>query len=304
MLEDAFMLAPTLFRSIFLNDFTVLDFAFVSAESGVCGDSYFVSAELTGALDEKDFLLDFSQAKKTLKALVDEAFDHKLLVPMGAGVAKFVGGRLEIGARDGFAWAYECPREAFELFPDAEISAAVLQYHLGRIAKARLPANVSEARFTLSSLPRFEREANFRYTHGLRFHDGNCQRLFHGHRNPVEVWVRGARSPAWEKVLSEEWHNAHFVSAATLANRAELDLPMGRRIFQHAGVAQVEYKSAQGAFRASLPASRVILLECEPSIETMSALGADVLRTRGLAGEFSVVAFEGLNKGSKFTSLP
>lgn len=298
MLEEAFMPAPSIFHSLFLSEFTVLDFAYVDAQYGVCGDSYFVSAELNGALDEKDFLLDFSKAKKTLKAIVDDAFDHKLLVPMGAGTASLAHGRLEIRAADGSAWSYECPREAFELFPDAEISAAVLQYHLSRIALSRLPANVREARFTLSSLPRFATEANFRYTHGLRQHDGNCQRLFHGHRNPVEAWVNGVRSADAEKLLAAEWHNAHFICAATLVNQAKVDLPLGRRMPKHPGTAEVEYRSAQGLFRGSLPASRAILVQSEPSIETMCALGVETLRAHGVQGELKVVAYEGLNKGA------
>jgi len=298
MLEKASMASP----SLFLNDFTVLDFAFVSDATGISGESFFVSAELFGDTDEKDFILDFSQAKKMLKALVDEAFDHKLLVPMGAGSASLSGGRMRISASDGTQWEYDCPREAFELFPDAEISAEVLQYHLARLAKAKLPANVKEARFTLTSSPRFAGEANFCYTHGLRFHDGNCQRLFHGHRNPVEVWVNGARDASWEQKLAAEWHNAHFVSLPTLTNRETLDLPLGVRQPQHPGTAEVMYSSAQGIFRASLPASRVILVANEPSIETMSELAAGTLRKLGLGGEFRVVAYEGLNKGASYRS--
>jgi 6-pyruvoyl-tetrahydropterin synthase len=297
VLEEISMPGP----SLFLNDFTVLDYAYVCARSGVRGDSYFVSAELFGELDEKDFLFDFSQAKKALKALVDDAFDHKLLVAMGAGVVAVRDGVLEIRAADGSSWSYGCPRGAYELFPDAEINAEVLAYHLARLAKARLPANVRECRFTLTSSPRFAAEANFRYTHGLRFHDGNCQRLLHGHRNPVEVWVKGLRDPSWEKILADEWQDAHFVAVPTLRNRAQLDMALGCRRPRHEGQALVEYTSAQGLFRGSVPAARVILVEQEPSIETMSKLAAETLRAKGLSGSFRVVAYEGLNKGASFS---
>ncbi len=296
MLEKASMASP----SLFLSDFTVLDYAFVDAQTGVTGDSYFVSAELLGETDKKDFILDFSLAKKMLKALVDDAFDHRLLVPVGSGTARLSGGKMLIQCASGFSWEYDCPREAFELFPDSEINAEVLQHHLAAAAKAKLPANVREARFTLSSPARFSTEANFRYTHGLRFHDGNCQRLFHGHRNPIEVWVSGERAPKWEKLLATEWHDAHFVSAPTLVNRRALDLPLGVRQAGHPGTAEVMYQSGQGIFRALLPASRVILVENEPSIETMSELASETLVRHGLAGEFKVVAYEGLNKGAAF----
>ena len=293
------MPAPTLF----LNDFTVLDYAFVGNHGGIFGGSYFVSVELEGELDAKDFLLDFGPAKKLLKKLVDDSFDHKLLVPAGGGKARVAGAGLEIeGENGGPGWSYECPREAYELFPDAAIDAGVLEYHLGRLAKAALPANVKAARFRLSAPARLEHEASFRYTHGLRFHDGNCQRLFHGHRNPVEVWVEGARSPEWEAILASEWSDAHFVALPTLLNLKELDLPLGRRRARHEGVAEVEYCSAQGRFRAKLPAARVVLVEREPSIEKMAELGASVLRELGLKGNLRVVAYEGLNKGASWSS--
>ncbi len=287
--------------SLFLNDFTVLDYAFVDEQSGILGDSYYVSAELTGELDEKEFLLDFSVAKKMLKALVDEAFDHKLLVPMGGSATTVKTDGLTVRARDGSVWDYTCPREAFALFPDARISAEVIQYHLGRLALAKLPKNVKEARFTLRSPERFGSEANFRYTHGLRFHEGNCQRLFHGHRNPIEVYANGARAPEWEAKLAAEWAGVHFVALPTLKNLSALDLSLGVRAPGHSGAAEVEYAGSQGEFRGFIPAARVVLTEKEPSIETMSALAYQRLRAYGLTGPLRVVAFEGLNKGSSFS---
>jgi 6-pyruvoyl-tetrahydropterin synthase len=276
--------------SLFLNEFTVLDCAYLGA-GGVAGDSYYVSAEMEGALDAQDFLLDFSAAKKTLKALVDDTFDHKLLVP--AVLARFDSGVLlwDGGELHG-------PRSAFELFPEAEINAGVIEYHLARLARAVLPANVEGVKFRLSSPARFLGEASFRYTHGLRYHTGNCQRLFHGHRNPVEVWVDGARSPHWEARLSAEWDGAHFVAAPTLLNRAALDLPLGERRASHDGMAEIAYTGSQGVFRGRIAASRVVLTGAEPSIETMSALGLERLKSWGLRGAVRVVAYEGLNKGA------
>ncbi len=292
--------SPSMPPSLFLNDFTVLDFAYIDAKLGITGDSYYVSAELEGELDQKDFLLDFSQAKKTLKSLVDEAFDHKLLVPMGAGVTALSETGLTVRSTDGFLWEYTCPKVAYAIFPEAEITPEVLQDHLARHALAKMPPNVKEVKFFLRSPQRFQTEANFRYTHGLRFHEGNCQRLFHGHRNPIEVFVNGARSADWEARLAKEWANVHFVAAPTLKNRAELVLPIGLRICESKilTTACVEYASAQGEFRARIPASRIVITDAEPSIETMSLLAIERLRAWGAPGSLRVVAYEGLNKGA------
>lgn len=282
--------------SLFLHDFTVLDCAMATRARGLAGASWYVSAELFGALDEKDFLIDFSAAKKALKALVDEAVDHKLLVP-SCLVERREGG-LRWSSEDGTSWDYDCPPSACEFITASEVTAEAIETHLAALAPSRMPANVSSVRFTLRSPDRFQREASFRYTHGLRFHDGNCQRLFHGHRNPVEVWIGGRRAAEWEAMLAAEWDGAHFVAAPSLQNRAELDLPLGRRIRAHEGTAVVDYASSQGAFRGRIPASRVVLTGAEPSIETMSALALECLRANGLRGPVRVVAYEGLNKGA------
>jgi 6-pyruvoyl-tetrahydropterin synthase len=282
--------------SLFLHDFTVLDCAMATRARGLAGGSWYVSAELFGSLDEKDFLFDFSTAKKALKALVDESVDHKLLVP-SCLVERRHGG-LRWTSEDGTTWDYDCPESACEFLTASEVTAEAIETHLAALAPARMPANVSRVRFTLRTPNRFLREASFRYTHGLRFHDGNCQRLFHGHRNPVEVWIGAKRSAEWEATLAGEWDGAHFVAVPSLKNLKELDLPLGRRIPAHEGVAVVDYSSSQGSFSARIPASRVVLTAAEPSIETMSALALERLRGMGLRGEVRVVAYEGLNKGA------
>ena len=147
--------------SLFLNDFTVLDFAFFSSERGLLGESFFVSAELFGSLDHKDFLLDFSLAKKTLKALVDECLDHKLLLPEDASSLRSKNSVIEWLAEDGSEWTYRCPSSAFLALPGKEISSQSIEKWLSAKALASLPKNVSEVRFSLRSPQRFQGEANF-----------------------------------------------------------------------------------------------------------------------------------------------
>lgn len=283
--------------TLFLRDFTVLDCALLDSGGGLRGESWYTSVELTGELDEHGFILDFGPAKKILKKLVDEEMDHRLLFPaLDAGVS-LAGGVLRCGDEI----AYSAPDCAWAAIPSDELGAEAVAAELSARARRLLPANVESVRFELRADPRFEREANFRYTHGLRFHDGNCQRLLHGHRNPIEVWQDGVRLPEWEVALAREWANAHFVAAATLKNRAELDLPCGARRPGLAGFGHVEYSAPQGSFSASLAASRLVLLECEPSIENIARTGHEFLRRAGLSGSFTVRAYEGLNKGAAYS---
>jgi 6-pyruvoyl-tetrahydropterin synthase len=280
--------------SLFLHNFTVLDFAILSAERGLEGMSFYVSAELDGELDEQGFIFDFGPAKRALKQVVDTALDHRLAVPALHPSLK--------GTSTGFAFnglAYDAPAEAVAMLEATEISLPLVEEFLAAEAMQEMPKNVKAVRISLTAEKRFDTEASFSYTHGLRLHNGNCQRLLHGHRNPIEVWVDGARDDKWERFLAKEWDGAHFTYAPTLSNRAELDLPLGRRAAA-AGTAWVEYESPQGFFRAAIPAEKIVLLDTEPSIENIARISAERLKSEGLkAGR--VVAYEGLNKGASFS---
>jgi 6-pyruvoyl-tetrahydropterin synthase len=282
--------------TLFLQNFTVLDCALLDPALGPIGESLHVSAELEGELDDKGFIFDFSPAKRALKNAVDDSLDHKLLVPRAlmAGAAE----TLRVELAPGFT--YECPAQA--LAPVDSIDTAGIIAALEKACLEALPGNVKAVKITLASEARFRSEANFRYTHGLRRHDGNCQRLFHGHRNPVEVWQGEGRVDHLEAFLAGEWDNVHYAHAATVLNRADLDLPMGMRNKRLPGLAQLEYVSPQGKFWGTVPASRLVLMPEEPTIENIARLGLERLRQHGVKGPLRVVAYEGLNKGASISS--
>jgi 6-pyruvoyl-tetrahydropterin synthase len=284
-------------QALFLRDFTVLDCALLDPELGLLGESLHVSAELTGDLDEKGFIFDFGPAKKTLKRVVDDEMDHRLVVPSECASIRRSGIRLEYG--DGLA--YESPAEALVVIEGAALTLEALSDYLAAACLRALPKNVSAVKIELRAEARFETEPNFRYTHGLRLHDGNCQRLFHGHRNPLEVWIDGRRSLRHEHWLSREWENVHFAHVDTVANLDELDLPLGRRLKDHPGIAEIEYSAPQGRFWGRLPTSRIVLMETEPSIENIARLGCELVRSQGVNGALRVVAYEGLNKGASYS---
>lgn len=280
--------------TLFLHRLSVLDFAFLAPGQGFQGESFHVSAELEGELDAQGFILDFGPAKKLLKALVDTAVDHKLVVPshpLLSGTAK--GFRFE-------NLEYHAPQEAVTVLDAPEVTIEALEKFLEDEIQNQLPANVKRVKFRLEQEGRFFQEPNYRYTHGLRLHEGNCQRLLHGHRNPIEVWLGKDRQSKLEEFLALEWAGAHFTFAPTLLNQNQVDLPLGRRIENHPGLAELGYTSPQGEFWAKFPASRVILLNQEPSIENIARLGWERLVNEGASKEIRVVAYEGINKGSCF----
>ncbi len=280
--------------TLFLQRFTVLDFAYLAPQQGFQGESFHVSAELEGELDHQGFILDFGPAKKLLKAIVDESLDHKLVLPNHPDL---------VGTAKGFRFAdleYHPPHEAIAVVENPEVTIAALEALLQTEAVEKLPANVKSVRFFLQQEGRFFHEPNFRYTHGLRLHEGNCQRLIHGHRNPIEVWLAGERQTKLEEFLALEWAGVHFAHAATVLNLSDLDMTVGRRQEKNPQQAELGYESPQGEFWARFPASKLVVLEQEPSIENIARLGWQRLIAEGAPKEICVVAYEGINKGSSY----
>ena len=281
---------------LFLQNFTVLDFAFLCPLKGLQGESFHVSATLSGELDHQGFVMDFGRVKKLLKAKVDELVDHRIVVAEaipGLSLQKSEYPRLNFKN-----WSYQAPREAFTFLSSGAVSEATIQIFLVEEIKQHLPSNVHSIEFSFASETRFNDNANFRYTHGLRLHDGNCQRLFHGHRNLIEVFENQQKRADLAQELAEFFADAHFANAATVKNISELDLVLESREKLHPGIAEIVYLAPQGKFVGSLPASTLILLDREPSIENIAALGKRILEKKYPGLKIAVMAYEGLNKGA------
>lgn len=280
---------------LFSRQLTALDYAFFGRQGGPVGDSLWVSATLAGTADEESMIYDFSPFKKRVKSLVDELCDHKLLAPKsclteesGDSVhmqAECAAGKIE----------YSAPKVAVCLM-DGEVNPDSIRSFLEREILKRLPGNVSGLSIELEKESIPEDEACYHYTHGLRQHRGNCQRLLHGHRSRIYVLQDDNRSPEIEREISEMWRDIHLSALENITDKSRVE-PGKRQT--HLEQVEISYRSGQGEFRLRMPGSLIYVMEEETTVENIARHLAEVIAKKH-PGKIEVVAFEGIDKGASF----
>jgi len=285
---------------LFVRDLTVIDASYLCPQRGLVGESWLVDIELGGALNEMSMLLDFSRVKKQVKAVIDREVDHRLLVPASHPACQHgpsESGRqwLDFASARGSLHLH-CPAEAFCLLPASQVDeASVSDYLLGLLAQV-LPDNVQGLTVTLR--PERHQTSYYHYSHGLKKHDGNCQRIAHGHRSMIEIWVDGARDAALEAGWAQRWQDIYLGSQEDKVPLATLSLSpaAGQQIGpDHYGFA---YVAPQGRFELAIPAALCELVDTDTTVELLADYIARKLRSQLPGRALRVVAYEGVGKGA------
>lgn len=289
--------------SLFVREITVLDYAYLDPSRGVLGGSLDIDVEFIGGLDEEGVVFDFSLAKKAVKKVIDDLCDHRLVCPRSS-IKEDVEGRvkLEWNYGAGYSIKYDCPSEAVCVLETDQVDTKSMMSYLEKETMKVMPKNVE--RLVLHA-----REENlygapeYRYTHGLKQHYGNCQRLLHGHRNRIDVEVNGEKSLKWEESCAKNWNDIHL---AFPENCPDQDLKMGSRQ-DHLQSVYVVYTSIQGKFEAWLPGSSVYIMPYETTVENISRHLCETVAEEASKLEaidsVKVWAYEGIRKGS-LSSFP
>lgn len=271
--------------ALFVNHLTHLDVSIWSPVHGLTGMSWLVNATLEGELGDDGMLLDFGEVKPWIKRVLDAGPDHTLLVPEYAdGVTvKLDDKRCTLDTQYPYAMRLETPPEAVTALPTAEVSEADILAHCEALLNAQRPPNVSRVTLTLSA--ETIDGAAFGYSHGLKRHLGNCQRIAHGHRSRLEIYQHGQRVPQLEQQWSDWLNHRYLIEAEDIAETSQY------------GQVLYRYLSAQGTFSLSLPESRTAVLKVPTTIENIAQWLADKVAAQ--TGEPTrTVVFEGISKGA------
>ena len=276
--------------SLFVEQLTVIDCAYLHPQRGLIGESWIVDLELEGDLNAESMVLDFAEVKKKLKKTVDAVADHTLIVAGKSPLLHYV----RSGDRCGLTYKAESgvieqqsPVVAVCVLDAEEVTTETLAARLQKAVAAASPKNVHAARLHL----RHEviDGAYYHYTHGLKKHQGYCQRIAHGHRSRLQIIVDGQRDTRLEKRLAGHWRDIYLASTADMASHGK-----GRMRF--------EYTAAEGEFLLELPAERCDLMVADTTVERIAEHLASKVAGERPRSKIEVRAYEGVNKGAIATA--
>lgn len=276
---------------LFVDNLTVIDFAYLDASRGLVGESWIVDVVLGGELDEQGMVFDFSNVKRTIKRVIDERVDHRLLIPRG-----YSGLQWDESDPQSFSWAltdgtaitHRSPDEAIVWLSSERVVPSAVSSLLQQELRAVLPGNVTD--ITIKLREDVIEGAYYHYVHGLKKHLGNCQRIAHGHRSPIRIDRNGQRDRDLERRWAKQWKDIYVGTEEDVS----------RRWVAEDGTSYIrfEYEAEQGEFSLTLPEKRVYMLNSDTTVELIAAHIADQCKTDFPNDTILVKAYEGVGKGS------
>lgn len=276
---------------LFVKRLTVIDNSILSPTRGLVGESWQVDVELDGDLDYQGMVLDFGEIKRSIKRLIDEQFDHKLLVPAeysGLTLNELPHAlHLSFVTEDGRVIEHRSPRDAVRLLPCERVVADRVAQVIADFLSPQTADNVSTVSVRL--WPETTVGAYYHYSHGLKHHTGNCQRIAHGHRSRIEILRNGQRDTALEDDWASRWADIYVGTRDDVIGTSQRD---------DCDYFEFGYQSAQGMFGLTLPQSACYLIDRDSTVENIAQHIADTLKSEYPGDRFKVYAYEGVDKGA------
>lgn len=289
---------------LFVNDLTVMDFSYLCPQRGMVGESWIVDVALNGELNEESMILDFGKVKKQLKSLIDEYVDHKLLVPVEHPYSKVVHDESNDVVKVSFTRPANqsihllCPAEAYAFIYSDEIDMASVGKYLQQVIAIHLPDNVADIELFLRA--EVIDTPFYHYTHGLKKHDGNCQRIAHGHRSKIIIEKDGVLCAKAMQYWAERWADIYVATAEDQIQLAQLKGSYAE-VADHTHYA-FAYESSQGYFEIVLPQNITEIINTDTTVECLAQYLLEQCTAYAPNTDFVIHAYEGVGKGARVKS--
>ena len=290
---------------LFVDDLTVIDFSYLCKQRGIVGESWIVDVLLDGSLNEMSMVLDFAVVKKQIKAIIDDAVDHKLLLPIQEQALTLAESPYNEGHQtidfisDAASYYLQSPACAFASIDCLTITIPEVTNHLTAIILAHLPDNVQG--LTLVLRPENIPTDYYHYTHGLKLHDGNCQRIAHGHRSKIQILVDGERSTKLEAAWCQRWEDIYIASEADRISVNDIQLSAHAINNLTPDHQYFSYHAPQGRFDIAVDSKVLDVVDCDSTVELLADFILRQIKAQHdeLANnDVKVIAYEGVAKGA------
>ncbi len=284
---------------LFVNDLTVMDFSYLCPKRGMVGESWIVDVILAGELNEESMVQDFGIVKKQLKGLIDQYVDHKLLVPAEHAYSQITHRdknmvQVSFQRPDERAIHMYCPDEAYGFIYADEINMESVGAYLKDVLAIHLPDNVDDIQLLLRA--EVITTPFYHYTHGLKKHDGNCQRIAHGHRSKITIIENGSENLAEEAYWAKRWADIYIGSTEDQVTIGQLQCDYGD--VTDATHSAFAYESSQGYFEMAISHEECEVIDRDSTVECLAQYLLEEQTKRSTAEQIQVIAFEGVGKGA------
>ncbi|MFT5419476.1 MAG: 6-pyruvoyl-tetrahydropterin synthase [Candidatus Endobugula sp.] len=275
---------------LFVDNLTNVDFSYLDPNRGLVGETWLANIVLEGSLDEQGMVCDFGIVKKTVRDWLDTYIDHCLVVAAEAETIDIVRNDATIDLTFQYAdkqLRCSSPSQAISLINSPSITPESVATWCIEKLRELLPDTI--ARITLRFTPEQIKHQFYHYSHGLKKHRGNCQRIAHGHRSTIEITRDDQRDHPLEAQWCEQWRDIYVGTRGDLINTIDIN---GRAYYHFA------YDSEQGHFELMLPITDCYLIDTDSTVEFIARHIADTLKQQNPINEFVVRAYEGIGKGA------
>lgn len=287
---------------LFVKDLTVMDFSYLCPERGMVGESWIVDVVLSGDLNDESMVLDFSKVKKSLKRLIDLYVDHKLLIPMDNAFTIKQDDEtsdnvwIDFSRPNGRSIHLNCPSDAYAFVYAENVTMESVNEYLKQIIATHLPENVDGIELTLRT--EVIESPYYHYTHGLKKHDGNCQRIAHGHRSRVDIYKNGELDEQSQVYWATRWQDIYVGSVEDLVSVDTISLSDVAKTLDLEAHYIFAYEASQGRFELIMPKSECDLMNVDSTVECIAQFMLDVHKQNDPDAQFQVFAYEGVGKGA------
>lgn len=276
---------------LFVDNLSNVDFSFLHPERGVLGETWMAHIELAGELDAQGMICDFGTVKKVLRNWLDDEIDHRLAIPTLSPNLDYTitGDTIELTWRYGSGdnkRQLRCkgPAQSIALINAETVNIASVSQWAKEHLKAHFPDSIEQLTldFSAEEIP----GAFYHYSHGLKKHGGNCQRIAHGHRSRIEIWENNQRSPELEQLWANKWCDIYVGTREDIVSESDTTLAFA-------------YTSEQGDFELDMPKQDCYMMDTDTTVEFIAHHIATELKSLRGDSKIKVRAFEGINKGAQ-----